>query len=223
MESDPQKRQNNFDKIARTLSIAAIFIMLFSLSAGAYVSALPTVEPTATETPIPSPTVSPTPTRTPPPTARLTPGPREVFIPGLDADALRNQFRANLFICSEAELTEAGLYQWTCTQGTESITVEMTVLSRTPDTVDQVTMVISQPNNPFLGSALRYFRMLAQMRYEGAEPRSAEDWLTNMLPRVASDDQFERAVFGEVLFVLNGTPRQWTFEMGELPESDGEE
>jgi hypothetical protein len=223
MQNDPLKRQKKFDAIARTIALAAIFIMLFSLSAGYYVSALPVVQPTATETPLPSPTLSPTPTKTPPPTARLTPGVREVFIPGIAEAALRNQFRANMFTCTNVELAETGLYEWSCIQESASIRVEVSVFSRTPDTIDKITAVVTQPNNPFLGSALRYFRMLAQLRYEGAEPRSAEDWLSSTLPRLAADDQFERAVFGEVLFVLSGTPRQWTFEMGELPEVEGEE
>jgi hypothetical protein len=223
MQSDPLKRQKKFDAIARTVALAAIFIMLFSLSAGYYVSALPVVQPTATETPLPSPTLSPTPTRTPPPTARLTPGVREVFIPGIGEEALRNQFRANLFTCTDVELAESGLYEWSCIQESASIRVELSVMSRTPDTIDKITAVVTQPNNPFLGSALRYFRILAQLRYEGAEPRSAEEWLASTLPKVDSDDQFERAVFGEVLYVINGTPRQWTFQMGELPEAEGEE
>jgi hypothetical protein len=223
MQSDPLKRQKRFDAIARTVALAAIFIMLFSLGAGYYVSALPVVEPTATITPLPSATLSPTPTRTPPPTARLTPGVREVFIPGIEEEALRNQFRANMFTCSAVELAESGLYGWSCVQESASIQVEVLVQSRTPDTIDKITAVVTQPNNPFLGSALRYFRILTQLRFEGAEPRSAEDWLTNTLPRVASDDQFERAVFGEVLYVLSGTPHEWTFEMGELPEVEGEE
>jgi hypothetical protein len=223
MQSDPLNRQNKFNAVARTVAIAAIFIMLFSMGAGYYVSIIPTVAPTPTQTPLPSPTLSPTPTKTPPPTARSTPGVREVFIPGLSADALRNQFRANLFICTEAEMAESGYYEWSCTQESASIKVEMSVFSRTPDTIDKITTVVSQPDNPFLGSALRFFKIIAQLQYEGAEPRSADDWLSNTLPTVASDEQSERAVFGDVLFVLSGTPRQWTFEMGELPETDGEE
>jgi hypothetical protein len=223
MEIDPQKRQKRFDAVARSLAMIAIFVMLFSLGAGYYMSILPTPVPVPTETPIPSPTASPTPTRTPPPTARQTPGIREVFIPGLDPEAVRTKFQANMFVCTEAELGEAGFYEWSCEQESSSIKTELRIFSRTADTVDKMTGIVSQPGNPFLGSALRFFRLMAEVQYEGAEPRSAEDWLTITLPKIASDEEFKRAVFGEVLFVLSGTPRQWTFEMGELPQTEGEE
>jgi hypothetical protein len=223
MTFDPQKRQKKFDAIARSLSVIAIFVMLFSFGAGYYVSSLPTPVPTPTETRTPVPTTTPVPTRTPPPTVRQTPGILEVYIPGVEPDALRTKFQANMFTCSSIEIGASGYYEWSCVQESTSIRSELWVYSRTPDTVDKITAVVTQPENPFLGSALRFFRLVVETRYEGAEPSSAQDWLTITLPTVASVEEFKQAVFGEVLFVLSGTPQQWTLEMGELPETDIEE
>ncbi|HSV85395.1 MAG TPA: hypothetical protein VLH85_02400 [Levilinea sp.] len=218
MQNDNLTRRRRFDTIARTLALAAIFIMLFSLSVGYYAATLPTPAPTPTETRTPAPTPTPTPTRTPPPTARLTPGVRQVYIPGLTPEALRTRFQANLFVCTESEIGASGYYQWSCVQQSATIRSELVVYSRSAGTVDKIVATVSQPENPFLGSALRFFRLVVQTRYDGADPRSAEDWLTITLPTVASDEEFRRAVFGEVLFVLTGTPAHWTLEIGELPE-----
>jgi len=141
-----------------------------------------------------------------------------VYIPGLNPESLRTKFQANMFVCTDTELGASGYYEWSCMQESASIRSEMQVFSRTPDTVDKITAVVSQPENPFLGSALRFFRLVVDTNYDGAEPSSAVDWLTNTLPTVASDEESRRAVFGEVLFVISGTPHRWTLEMGELPE-----
>jgi hypothetical protein len=223
MQGDPHKRRKKFDTIARTVSLVAIFVMLFSFSAGYYISTIPTPVPTPTETHTPAPTPSPTPTRTPPPTARLTPGVREVYILGASPESLRTKFMANLFDCTEPEMGTAGLYEWSCVQESASIRNEFWVYSRTPDTIDKIIATSAQPDNPFLGSALRFFRLVIETPYDGAEPGSAQDWLTNTLPTVASDEDFRRAVFGEVLIVLSGTPHRWTLEMGEIPEIETEE
>jgi hypothetical protein len=44
-------------------------------------------------------------------------------------------------------------------QESTSIRSELWVYSRTPDTVDKITAVVTQPKIPFLGSALRFFRI----------------------------------------------------------------
>jgi hypothetical protein len=223
MQSDPQKRRQMFDRIARSLAVFAIFIMLFSMGAGYYVSIQPTPIPTPTPTRTPFPTLTPTLTRTPPPLARLTPGVLDVYLPGADPEVVRTRFRANMFACTETELAPSGYYEWTCVQESTTIRNELLVISRSPDTIDKMIAVVSQPENPFLGSAMRFFRMVTDTRYDGAEPRSAEDWITITLPTLASEEESRRAVFGEVLFVLSGTPRQWRLEVGELPEIEGEE
>lgn len=220
MQNDNLKRRRRFDAIARTLSVAAMIIMLFSLGAGYYAARLPTPAPTPTETRTPAPTPSPTPTRTPPPAARLTPGVRQVFIPGLAPETLRTRLLANMFVCTESEIGVSGYYEWSCVQESATIRSELVVYSRTIDTVDKIVATVSQPENPFLESALRFFRLVVRSHYDGAEPRSADDWLTITLPTIASEEEFRRAVFGEVLFVLTGVPTRWTLEMGELPETE---
>ncbi len=200
-------------------AIFAIVIMCISLSTGFYAATRPTPLPTPTETAVPTKTPLPTPTKTEPPSVRATDAaPKAAYLPGLTPHDVTQTFMGFMFQCGEPERTDAGLLQWTCTQETSYATSQVFILSRTEETVDQVTAVIKiEQASGRTEEAGRFLGQAAALGYTASEPKQATNWVRRKVPGVQAGDEPLQAVFGDVQFTLSRSDIQWMLQIGELP------
>ncbi len=210
---------SRLNQLVRILAIFAIAMMCISLSAGYYAATRPTPIPTPTETVVPTDTPIPTPTKTEPPRVRATDSfPKAVYLPGLSPDDVIKIFMGYMFQCQDPVKTDAGLYEWTCSQESSYANSRVRVLSRTSETVDQVIATVKATEGAARSEEIgRFLGQAAGLNYNGAEPRQATDWVRRKVLGLKAGDEPLLAVFGDVQFTLEHQAEGWSLTLGELP------
>jgi hypothetical protein len=155
-----------------------------------------TPAPAGIATPLPEPAASPS-------TAPTAPGPAPTSIPGIDADGMIEGLRNGGLKCSSAAFDTRGL-TWTCAAEGTAADVLVTLHGESTSSIAWVRATVSRATD---FSAVSFLQDIAAVRYSGAEPPRARDWVRRTLSTGGA------IVIGPVRLELSGIPGERTLDV----------
>jgi len=140
-----------------------------------------------------------------------TPAPAK-FLAGLHAADLAKAIREKGLACKEPVTERDGMH-WVCEAQTPLIGYFAEYWGRVPGRIEYIKVVISQPNGPKPERATALLNIFANLRYQGAEPDKARDWIA------ANLDKGGQQMFGPARYKLSGDLSRLVLEI-KAPGSD---
>jgi hypothetical protein len=133
------------------------------------------------------------------------------WIPNLGASHVRDLAAARGLKC-EGPKEERGTQVWTCDAATPLVAYHVEFYG-SPSRIEYIRAVVTQQGRPREDMARGFLGHLAGVRYEGAEPPRASEWVEENLESGGIE------MFGPVRYRLSGTPARRILDI-TAPGSD---
>ena len=136
-------------------------------------------------------------------------------LPGLSPVNVTVGLEGQKFTCTAVKKV-GSYYERTCLKGLPSeVLYQVLISGREPFLVDFIEGSVRQAENPDTKVAAEFLGFMASMSYDGAASEDAKAWVESTIPTL--DGEAQEMAFGGVKYVLSGSPKALTLEMGELP------